>query len=163
MDRETKRDIREGSAITRAVGWRAIVVIVVIVVVIGAIGAAIWYFGVVTSGVKGAGEQTKIVNDGRNRVNAQEWFHTQYNQILAVDRKIDESARALAGAIAAKNETDRIFWRDTLAGQRNRCAQMVGDYNAEANKISRGGWRDPALPYQIDDTDPKTDCKETTK
>lgn len=137
--------------------WRGIVLLLVAVLVLGGIGAGIWAFKVATSDIKGAGDQTRITNDGRNRVNAQEWFASQYEQIRSTDRRIDEAA-----AERAANPTDD-FYKTNYTGLVNRCMEMVGAYNAEANKVSRGGWRDEALPFQIDATNTETDCKETGK
>lgn len=156
-------DIRDASYASRHAGWRIGVWIVVVIAGAGLLSGAIWAFKVVTSDVKGEGDQTRITNDGRNRVNAQEWFHGQYNQIKAADRQIGESAVRLAEATTARNEADRLFWRDNLSGQRNRCEQMVAAYNAEANKVSRGKWRDPVLPFQIDGMDTATDCQPATE
>lgn len=157
MPREPWYESDNPSRVARGIGWRAATWIVVGVLFFGAIGVGIWYFKVATSGAKGAGDQTRIVNDGRNRVNAQEWFEGQYNLILGADQKLDQAAADKAAspgdAFAATNYTGLV----------NRCIDMRNAYNAEANKVSRGQWRDPRLPYQIDQTDPKTDCKETAK
>lgn len=144
--------------IARGLTWRAGVWIVVAVLFVGAIGGGIWWFNVATSGVKGAGDQTRIVNDGRNRVNAQEWFHSQYAQILAADRQLDEAAANLK---ANTGKDDESFYRTNYTGLKNRCAEMVANYNAEAQKVSRGQWRDQSLPFEVTDSDTKTDCKES--
>lgn len=139
------------------VGARIAIWIVVAVVVLGSVGAGIWAFKVATSDVKGAGDQTRATNDGQNRINAQEWFHGQYGQILAADRNLDDAAKNLA---ASTSEKDREFWRTNYTGLKNRCNEMVAVYNAETQKVTRGKWLDPALPYQIDASDPRTDCRE---
>lgn len=151
-------EIRETNAVARSAGWRIALWIVAIVVLIGLIGGGIWVFKVVTSGPRGAGEQTRITNDGRNRVNAQEWFAGQYGLIRSTDRRIDEAAADLAKAKPG-DDFPQINYRGLV----NRCMEMVGNYNAEATKVSRGQWRDESLPFQIDDSDPATDCKETPK
>lgn len=156
-----RREVREGNAVARSVGWRASLWIVAIVIGVGVLSGGIWAFKVATSDVKGAGDATRITNDGRNRINAQEWFHGQYEQVKSADKRLDRAAADLRTAEAAK-ATDLDFYRTNLTGLTNRCLEMVGNYNAEANKVSRGKWRDPALPFQLDDTDPATDCKPDT-
>jgi nitrate reductase NapE component len=156
-DYSWRDDVREGSALTRSIGWRLLIWILVAVAVIGAIGAVIWGVKVATSDVKGAGDATRITNDGRNRVNAQEWFHSQYAQIVAADKNLDEAAANLAKATTSE---DKAFYQTNYTGLKNRCNEMVANYNAEANKVSRGKWLDPALPQQIDGFDTKTDCRE---
>jgi hypothetical protein len=153
-----REEIREANAVSRSVGWRAAIWILAAILFIAAIGVAVWYFKVATSDAKGAGDQTRIVNDGRNRVNAQEWFQSQYGQIKAADKNLDNAQRELTAATTAE---DKSFWRTNFTGLQNRCNDMVQAYNAEANKVSRGQWRDASLPYQIDSADAATDCQPT--
>lgn len=131
--------------------------ILAFVALAGVITAGVWGVKVLVSGPKGAGDQEIITNDGRNRVNAQEWFESQYAQILSADRNLDEAAKNLA-----VNPADD-FWCANYTGLKNRCVDMVNAYNAEARKVSRSEWRTPDLPLQIDDSDSKTDCKETVR
>jgi hypothetical protein len=152
-----RKEIRDGNRAAMSAGWRLALWVIAIVLLIGAISAGIWAFKVSSSGIKGEGDQTRIVNDGRNRVNSQEWFEEMYQKIISTDKNIDEAAVAFKA-----NPKDEIA-TENLAGLKNRCNDMVGQYNAEANKVSRGQWRRVDLPYMIDDSDPKTDCKETTK
>ena len=154
---EWRSEIKEANYVARSVGWRAAIWIAVAVAFFGLVGGGIWVFKVATSEVRGAGDATRITNDGQNRVNAQEWFQSQYEQIRSTDRRIVETAAELA----AKPDDD--FTKTNYRGLVNRCIEMVGNYNAEANKVSRGKWRDPNLPFQIDDNDSTTDCKEETK
>lgn len=157
-DYSWRDDIREGNAAARSVGWRLLIWIVVAIAVVGVIGGVIWGVKVATSDVKGAGDATRITNDGRNRVNAQEWFHSQYAQIQAADKNLDDAAANLA---KASTPDDKAFWQTNYTGLKNRCNEMVANYNAEAQKVSRGKWLDPSLPVAIDGFDTKTDCKET--
>lgn len=158
MPREPWYESENPGRVVRGASWRTGVWIVCAVVFVLALSGGIWWLKVATSGVKGAGDQTRIVNDGRNRVNAQEWFHGQYAQILAADRNLDEAAANLKANLG---KPDEAFWRTNYSGLKNRCAEMVANYNAEAQKVTREQWRDPSLPAQVDDTDPRTDCKET--
>ena len=119
------------------------------------IGAAIWGAKVLFAPAKGAGDQELIIHDGRNRVNAQEWFAGQLGQIKAADQKLDMAADDMAA-----NPDDR-FAKTNYIGLKNRCIDMVNAYNSEANKISRGRWISPDLPQQINTSDPATDCLES--
>jgi len=152
------RDIREINAGARSAGWRAAIWVLAIVLFAGAISVGIWAFRVSTSDVKGAGDQTRITNDGRNRVNSQEWFEGMYAQILTADQNLDGAAKNLA---TASDADQKAFWQTNYTGLQNRCRDMVNQYNAEAHKVSRGQWRSDDLPEQIDTTDPRTDCLET--
>jgi hypothetical protein len=154
---ERYSDVKEVNKVGMMAGWRVAIWILAAVVFFGGISVAVWYFGVAASDEKGKGEQTKIVNDGQNRVNAQEWFEGQYGKILETDRQIVEAAAQLKASPA-----DEIY-KENLIGLKNSCIRMTEAYDAEANKVSRGQWKREDLPLQIDDTNTKTDCKETTK
>lgn len=155
--REPWYDSDNPTRVARGFSWRAALWIIGIVVFFGLLTAGIWGLKVALSGPKGAGDQQIIVNDGRNRVNAQEWFEGQYNQILAADKKLDQAKADLDAHPGDE------FYQTNYTGLKNRCIDMVGAYNAEARKVSREDWRDPRLPSQINDNDPKTDCKETAR
>jgi hypothetical protein len=146
-------EIRTANAAARSASWRLGIWAAVITLFLFALGMGVWWLKVQTSDARGAGDQTRITNDGRNRVNAQEWFQSQYGLILSADKNLDE-----AKANLDKHPNDD-FYQTNFTGLKNRCNEMVANYNAEAGKVSRGQWRAPALPFQIDDSDPKTDCQ----
>ncbi len=156
LDRpQFNQDVKDANYMGRKAGLSGLAWLGIVFVVLALLVGAVWYFKVATSGVKGAGDQTRITNDGRNRVNAQEWFAAQFEQIVSTDRRIDQAAADLA------KRPDGDFEKTNYTGLVNSCMRMVGDYNAEANKVSRAQWRDPNLPSRIDNSDPQTDCKET--
>jgi hypothetical protein len=157
MNREPWYESTNPTRVARGASWRIAVWILAIIVFAGLISGGVWLAKVLLSEPKGAGDQELIVNDGRNRVNAQEWFASQYGQILAADRNLDEAAANVAA------NPDDPFYRTNYTGLKNRCVDMVTAYNAEAAKISRGKWISPDFPSRIDETDPKTDCKESAK
>ncbi|MFY1595439.1 hypothetical protein [Micromonospora sp. WMMD737] len=150
--REERREVADASAVGLAAGWRIVLAGLAVAAVIGLVAVGVWGFRVATSDVKGAGDATRITNDGRNRVNAQEWFVGQYEQIRSTDRRIDE-------AYAELSRKPTEFAETNYRGLVNRCMEMVGAYNAEAAKVSRAQWRDTSLPERIDDTDSTTDCR----
>lgn len=143
--------------VSRAAGWRIGVWIVVGVVFFGLIGVGIWGFQVATSDVKGAGDQTRIVNDGKNRIAAQESFEALYAQIKAYDRNLDQAAKDKA------EHPGDPFYATNYSGLVKTCNDAVGQYNADARKVSRAKWLSPDLPYEIDTNDPTTDCKENPR
>jgi hypothetical protein len=145
------------SRVARGGTWRIFLWILACLAFIGLIVGIVYGVKVLTAPVRGAGDQEIIVNDGRNRVNAQEWFENQYNLILATDQKLDQAA---ADAAAHPNDS---FYQTNYTGLKNRCIDMVAAYNAEAQKVSRGDWRSADLPAHINNTDPRTDCKETAR
>ena len=158
MSREPWHESDSPGRVVRGASWRLGLIIIGVVAFFGLLGAGIWYLKVQTSGIKGAGDATVQINSGVNRINSQEWFHGQYAQIQAADRQLDELA---ANVKRFAGKADEAFWVTNYTGVKNRCAEMVAVYNAEAQKVSRQQWRDPNLPAQIDTSSPTTDCKET--
>jgi hypothetical protein len=131
--------------------------IVGVVVFFGLIGVGIWGFKVATSGIKGEGDQTRIVNDGRNRVGAQESFEALYQQIQAYDRNLDQAAKDKA------EHPGDSFYATNYSGLVKQCNDAVGQYNADARKVSRAKWLSKDLPYEIDQNDVRFDCLETPR
>lgn len=151
-----REDWREIDSVSRSAGWRIFVWTVVFVVAALVIGGGVWAFKVVTSDVKGRGDAEIITNDGRNRINSQEWFEGQYRLVISTDLRLDGLASDLKANVG---KPDEMFYRTNLTGTQNMCIQFREMYNAEARKMSRGQWRSPDLPYELTDADPQTDCQ----
>ncbi len=154
MDRN---ELREFDRASRSVGARVAIWTIVGVLFFGALGAGIWMFKVATSEVKGEGDKTRIVNDGKNQIAAQEAFEALFQQIQAYDRNLDQAA-----ADKAEHPGD-AFFATNYSGLVKQCNDAVGQYNADANKVSRAKWMSEDLPFQIDQTNPLFDCKETVR
>lgn len=148
------RDIADYNAVARMFSWRIALWIMGAVAFLGALGAAIWATRVATSDVKGAGDTAREVNSANNRIAAQEHFHALFNQIKAYDQQLNQAA-----ADKASNPGDD-FWATNYSGLVKTCIDARSAYNADASKVTRGKWRDPELPYEIDAADPVFDCKE---
>jgi hypothetical protein len=155
--REPWYDSDNPTRVVRGGSWRAGVWLIGAIVFFGLIGIGVWGFKVVTSDVKGAGDQTRITNDGRNRIAAQEAFEALYQQIQAYDRNLDQAAKDKA------EHPNDAFFATNYSGLVKTCNDAVAQYNADARKVSRAKWLSPDLPYEIDTTDPKTDCLETAR
>lgn len=133
------------------------VLVVVAVVVFGAIGVALWTFGVFTSDVKGRGDAEIIKNEAPNRIRAQEGFEKLHQDILAADRNLNVTAESL------KLDPTSVRLKTELGGQRQYCIGLVGQYNARARSFTQAEFRDAELPREITESDPLTDCKENVK
>lgn len=157
MPREPWYESDNPDRVARAGGARLAIWTVVAVVFVGLIGVGIWGFKVATSEVKGAGDQTRITNDGRNRIAAQESFEALYQQIQAYDRNLDQAAKDKA------EHPGDAFYATNYSGLVKTCNDAIGQYNADARKVTRAKWLTPDLPYEIDATNPSTDCKETAR
>lgn len=143
--------------VARGFSWRLAVWILAAVLFFGAIGGGIWWFKVATSDVKGAGDAAVQINSGKNRIAAQETFEALYAQIQAYDRNLDQ---------AAKDKADHpgdSFFATNYSGLVKTCNDAVAQYNADARKVSRAKWLTDDLPFEIDQTDTRFDCKETVR
>lgn len=139
--------------IARAAGWR----IILVVIAAAAIGFGAWGIRVLTSGVRGQGDAVISKNSAANWTAAQARFRALHEEILATDRKLD-----LLAAQANANPGDRVA-QTTYTGTVSYCLGVVGTYNAEAKSYLSQDFRDSDLPERINDSDPRTDCKETRK
>jgi hypothetical protein len=131
--------------------------IVVAVAFFAVLAAVIWMVGVGTSDLHGSGEAIKQRYNANNRIAAQERFEERFADIKAADRRID-----VAKATLDADPADPTL-RTNYTGAVQYCISAVGEYNADARKYTAEAFRAKDLPAQIDDTDPATDCKETTK
>lgn len=135
--------------------WRIVLGFAAVVAVCGVIGGAVWGVKVLTSDVRGAGEQVRKINDADNRINSQQWFHDQLAQVRAADGKLDGAYVNMQAGIGTRDEN---ILRTTYTGLLDRCIEMREQYDAEAKKVTRERWRDASLPESIDKSDPQTDC-----
>lgn len=143
------------TTVARGFAWRSGVGIVVIVAFFGLLGAGIWALKVAFSDVKGAGDVVRKVNDGDNRIRAQEAFYALYNQVIAYDQQLDQAA-----ADKAEHKGD-TFYATNYSGLVKTCIDARNLYNANTNKVTQAKWLDPDLPFQLDPADSRFDCKET--
>jgi hypothetical protein len=146
-------DWREFDRDTRSAGWRIGMWVIVILLFIGLIGGLFWGFRVVTSPIKGKGDSVVIKNEARNRIAAQEAYVAGLNEVKRADRQLDVLAEAKGDSAAAKTR---------YVGAVSYCQTVVADYNALGDKYRSADFIPEGYPAVIDDTDPTTDCKEST-
>lgn len=108
---------------------------------------------VALSGPKGVGDAIKTKNSASNWTKAQAEFEDRHQEIISADRKIAVHKTALDAD--PKNPT----LRTNFTGVTNVCMSAVADYNADSRKYLMEDFKSADLPYQIDDTNPATDCK----
>jgi nitrate reductase NapE component len=154
---QRRQEWREIDSASRSAGWRIALWTVLAVLFVGAIGGGIWYFKVATSDVKGTGDATRQINSGQNRIASQEAFEALYAQIQAYDRNLDQAAKDKA------EHPGDSFYTTNYSGLVKQCNDAVGQYNADARKVSRAKWLTDDLPFEIDLNNPATDCKEPIK
>lgn len=154
MSREPWYESDNPSRIVRSGSWRGALWVIAVVLFLGLIGGGIWAVRVLTSDVRGAGDQISRVNSGDNRIFAQQHFFELYNNLLAYDQQLDQAAKDKA------DHPDDPFFVTNYSGLVKTCIDARNQYNADANKVTQAKWRDPSLPFQIDQLNPRTDCKE---
>jgi hypothetical protein len=112
---------------------------------------------VALSGPKGVGDAIKTKNSSANWTAAQAEFEDLYAGIQSQDKKLTAAA-----AVLAKSPTDKTY-QQTYSGIQSGCTSLVADYNAKSRKFLSEDFKSIDLPYQIDQTDSRFDCKEDTK
>lgn len=147
---------REEDRAILSAGWRAVLVTVAVLVVCGGLSWAGWAIKVATSEVKGAGDAQIKINDANNRLQSQALFEDLYRKIQEYDKNLDV-------AYLAKKDNPSSFNKTNYDGLVMTCNAAVQEYNAEARKTVRAKWLSPDLPYEIDQADPRFDCKESTQ
>lgn len=146
--------------VVRGAGWRTAAAIIAVVLFVGAISVGVWAFNVSTSDIRGRGNALQKVNSADNRLFAQGNFQDLYNEVISYDQRLDQAA---ADKTAHAGKDDESFYDTNYTGLVNQCIDTRNQYNAAAKKITQAKFRDADLPYQLDPTDPKLDCKETAK
>jgi len=157
MSWDDRYDEFEEKPTRSAIKWttRAWVVVCVGVVLALILGAGIWLLAVATSDVKGQGDAEIIKNEAYNRIRAQEGFWVRYEGIKTADKNLTLTAEQL------KRDPDNQKLEVELMGQKMICNDLIGQYNAAAQKFRDAEFRDAQLPHQIDDTSASdVNCKE---
>jgi hypothetical protein len=157
VEREPWYESSNPSRVVRGGAWRLAVWILMVIAFFALVSGVVWGVQVLISGPKGAGDQERINNSANNRIFAQQHFFDLYNELLAYDQQLDQAA-----ADKAEHPGDQFF-ATNYSGLVKACIDARNQYNGDANKVTLERWRDPGLPFQIDATNPKTDCKETQK
>lgn len=122
-----------------------------------AVFVLIWWVAygskVASSGVIGQGDAIIQKNSAENWVKAQAKFEDMYAGIEAQDQMITVLAERV-------EDGGSEFDKRNLDGARLVCLDLVGDYNAEANKYLSEDFRSADLPSEINTMSASTDCKE---
>lgn len=133
----------------------------ILLIVIGLIGLIIggifFTINVLLAPAKGQGEATMKKYSAENWTKAQAKFEDLYAGIQASDRKIDTAYQAKTA-----NPTD-LTLSQQYSGIVSGCFDLVKDYNAESRKFLAEDFKSTDLPYQINQSDSRFDCKENTK
>lgn len=109
--------------------------------------------------IDAAEEVTEIVADGDRIVYTYEWFHRQFEGILATARQLRNAERMRAEWLTEmparsewdmfdKQEGDRL--RSIVLGLENHLVGEIADYNAKSKMVTRQIFKGKTLPKTID-------------
>ncbi len=140
MSRISRRDIGD-TATGLSVGA---VITTIVVLFVCALAALLWWLGVFTSGIKGAGDVTRDQNNAKNREHWSQTFHSEFQQIQA-DQGVIAVLKRQADTTGATVQD-----RDNYTGAQNNCLQDVAQYNADATSVLGAPWIPAELPTRID-------------
>lgn len=118
------------------------------------IGIASWTITVLSR----PGQVIKRVTEPDKIIQNYEWFEATYNDALAIDRQIKTAQQSVIDFETSAG--DRANWKraDTiehsrlnsiLQGLRYQRDNIVSDYNARSNQLTRNLFKDSELPYQL--------------
>lgn len=146
----TRQDFRNGCS------WLGLLIVAIIVLVI--VGAAIWGFGVLTSGVVGQGEQIKQINSASNRTFQYQHFFDLDATIRAQSVNVQSAKKDLADFDAqyppSANESYSITQlrgqkQGSLTGLEQLCAANIQSYNNDAQEFTRDQFLSNKLPQSF--------------
>lgn len=86
------------------------------------------------------------VTDPDNVIHDYEWFHTAHARVYSRTAQVT-ATREMISAEEDAGEVRRL--KIELAGQQQSCRELVADYNANADKVTRGLFRGWTLPDHI--------------
>lgn len=148
---EVKAAVRE----SKWTFWRIFWPFLLLFIVVGIMGWAITMLSRPGQVIKKVTEPDRIIQN-------YEWFEATYNDALAIDRQIKTAQQSVVDFEASAG--DRANWKraDTiehsrlnsvLQGLRYQRDNIVSDYNARSNQLTRNLFKGSELPYQLDVTD----------
>ena len=117
-------------------------------------------FNLLTRPARTAAEVSESIFSGDNVIYNYEWFHSQYQTVLATKGKIANANDALNGYVhglpsdpnewdyTQRKEYDRL--QSVLLGIRNIFQDQVALYNARASMVSRNIFKGTSVPDYID-------------
>lgn len=150
--------------------WKWLFVAVVILAIAGPLIG--WAVAVAVAPAKGAGDVRRDVNTSTNRIDKQELFEQRIADVRSLDQRAGLAlgdyqsagcktpAQALPGDEGQALTTCQKLYGN-YTGARNRCVEVLNNYNADARKISAARFRAADLPASLPDPNDTaaTDCQ----
>lgn len=135
--------------------WKAFMWIIIAVLVITilwvAVATSVWGLRVATAGIYGRGEAIREIQSVEFRLEAYQYFFSQYASIKGLEGKIDELTVQLGQMEPGTREYN--YTLSSLAGVKGLRHEAIQKYNADAQRnYTQGQFRDKDLPFQIVDS-----------
>lgn len=100
-------------------------------------------------------EQTQA--DADYRISAYDQFYNKCAGVQSLESKIENLTEELE---AAEDEKRKSVLNTSITASKNKRAEMINDYNADARKeATRGQFRASDLPYELSEEEEETSCE----
>lgn len=100
-------------------------------------------------------EQTQA--DADYRISAYDQFYDKCSGVQSLESKIENLTEELE---AAEDEKRKSVLNTSITASKNKRAEMINDYNADARKeATRGQFRASDLPYELSEEEEETVCE----
>ena len=135
-------------------------VILTLVVIVAAVSAAVFGIRTLFFAPQQAAKIAERTFDGDNALYNYEWFHNTYEDVQAIDSKIeiarknyDEYTEFLSrqdpGDLSFEDKNEQARLRGILQGLESQRADIVADYNAKSKMANREIFKDGRLPDRM--------------
>lgn len=99
-------------------------------------------------------EQTQA--DADYRISAYDQFYDKCSGVQSLESKIENLTDELEDA---EDEKRKSVLNTSITASKNKRAEMINDYNADARKeATRGQFRASDLPYELSEEEEETSC-----
>ncbi|MHB9857676.1 hypothetical protein [Streptomyces sp. YIM S03343] len=143
MSRISRRDIGDA---TTGFSLSAIAITCTVLFICG-LSALLWWLGVFTSGIKGAGDVHRDQNNAKNREHWSATFNSEFEQIQADQENVATLKRqATAKGATAQDQANHL-------GAQLNCRQDVAQYNADTSSTLGAPWVPANLPNRLNADD----------
>lgn len=148
---EVKDAVREGKWTFWRIFWPFLLLLV-------AIGVTVWAITMLSR----PGQVIEKITEPDKIIQNYEWFEAAYNDALAIDRQIKtskqtvvdfEKSAGLRSDWKRADTTEHSRLNSVLQGLRYQRDNIISDYNARSNQLTRNLFKGSELPYQLDMTD----------
>jgi hypothetical protein len=155
MSSEYRNEVKAAVRESKWTFWYIFWPLLLLFVIIGITGWALTILSRPGQVIEKVTEPDKIIQN-------YEWFENTYNDALAIDRQIKTAKQTVVDFETSAE--DRANWKrpditeysrlnSVLQGLRYQRDNIVSDYNARSNQLTRNLFKSSDLPYQLNVTD----------